>query len=312
MLKEIHIEETKLKSLIENEATQAEAFKKYFYIDKSQSFKIEYKLKKNVIVRPSKGVHFLGIDQIKSIIIDFVNSIARNRRNKIYEENKRKFSDRICAVSEGDSWFQHPMVKDIVDHLLNHLNIYCLAGAGDTLSDIFRINEYSEAIERESPQIFLISGGGNDIFGDNFQSFLNSYTPGKNIRRLISDKFYDKLSDIDNLYNTFVSEMGSKYRKIKVIVHGYDYIIPGSAYSGKWVGKYMHKKNITDHKDKRLIIKEMVDRFNDCIESLSTKYSNVVYVNLRKTIHPYQWYDEIHPNNQGFQQAALKIMKKIY
>lgn len=310
MPEKISIEESKLRDLLKNEATQNEALKTYFYLDESQPFRVEYKLKENVvIVPPLKGVHIFSVS---GIIMDIVNNIERFRRRRIYEENKNNFPERICAVSEGDSWFQHPLIEDIIDHLLNHFNIYCLASAGAKLSNMFRVNEYAGAIESEDPKVLLLSGGGNDIFGENFQNFLNHYTPGSNVKRLINDKFYEKLGDINNLYDAFALEMQKEYPKLKIIVHAYDYIIPRSLNDGKWVGKYMYQKDILDPDDQKAIIKEMVGAFNDYLDSLAGKYSNVVYVDLRGSVHHDQWYDEIHPDDKGFQQAALRIMQRIY
>ncbi len=95
------IEESKLSDLLKNEATQKEALKTYFYLDESQPFKVEYKLKENVVIVPALKV--ANILSVSGILMNIVNSIERFRRGRIYKENKNKFPERICAVSEGDS-----------------------------------------------------------------------------------------------------------------------------------------------------------------------------------------------------------------
>ena len=67
--------------------------------------------------------------------------------------------------------FQYPLLlKDTIDQLIDRDNfqyaIYGLSEAGDLLSNIVREDEISEAIERENPDVLLISGGGNDMVGN--------------------------------------------------------------------------------------------------------------------------------------------------
>ncbi len=99
------------------------------------------------------------------------------RNGLFFEKIKSGFRDspkKKVILAEGDSWFQFPRiflgldaVKDIIDHLIEDKNyaINSLAYGGDWLSNILSLGEYVEELTLLSPDVFLISGGGNDMVG---------------------------------------------------------------------------------------------------------------------------------------------------
>ena len=88
---------------------------------------------------------------------------------------KRACRDRVVVLAEGDSWFQFPripvlgrVVRDILDHLMDRKDM-CLesiAAGGDWLSNMLHSREYVEALSQLEPDVFLFSGGGNDLLGE--------------------------------------------------------------------------------------------------------------------------------------------------
>jgi hypothetical protein len=105
--------------------------------------------------------------------------------------------------------------------------------------------------------------------------------------------------------------MQHRQPEVIVFVHGYDFVIPGSGESGKWLGHPMEQKGITDPEDKRALIHTIIDSFNSQMSELANRHDNVVYIDLRDTVRDDYWYDEIHPNSPGFQQVALKFVATI-
>lgn len=97
-------------------------------------------------------------------------------------------------VAEGDSWFDYLPGTDIINCLQRYYgySIHSYAKAGDTLENMIygtNINKHFERISpsintvlsrlgEEKPKIFLFSGGGNDIAGDEFESYLNHKDSG--------------------------------------------------------------------------------------------------------------------------------------
>ncbi len=74
---------------------------------------------------------------------------------------------RETIVAEGDSWFEHLFIKDIIDHLIKIVDqrIYTLAYGGDWIGNYLEEQKYIEALKKHKPKVFLLSGGGNDLVG---------------------------------------------------------------------------------------------------------------------------------------------------
>lgn len=114
-----------------------------------------------------------------------LNRVEREHRERKYLADVRdgKCVNRAIVVAEGDSWFQFPgvtlvrlglrrlhveFVREIVDHLIAS-DRYCLrslAAAGDWLSNMLRTEDYIEPLSRIEPDVFLFSGGGNDLLAE--------------------------------------------------------------------------------------------------------------------------------------------------
>jgi hypothetical protein len=60
-----------------------------------------------------------------------------------------------------------------------------------------------------------------------------------------------------------------------------------------------------------------MDEFNDRLKKACAPFMNVTYLNVRDIVRfspdhgVDQWYDEIHPNNEGFQLVAMKFIQVI-
>lgn len=99
---------------------------------------------------------------------------GRDRRSR-RRQNRGKNKTKIYA--EGDSWFQHPLIKDVIERLNGVLDkdryvLYSGAAASDWLINYIQGREYIHDISRIRPHVILLSGGGNDIMGDGRVAFL--------------------------------------------------------------------------------------------------------------------------------------------
>ena len=308
-----------LQKLWESEHPDEEELQKYFDVDYTNPFASELKLKQNVqIVDESDAVQDLGL------ALDLFNWRSRKKRKQRYEEFIRLHSHTPRIVSEGDSWFQHPLVTDTIDHLLKYYPVFSIGAAGDTLRNMHHKGEWLKSIQKIKPNLFLLSAGGNDILGEQFKDFLVEYTnghaPGEHPERFMNQRFHDELETLKKIYTDVFETLKGENPDLPVIVHGYDYVIPnnpnvpGKWYQSKdksWLGDYMIKKGIVDIKDKQSIIAYVLNLFNNHLSNLDDMFSQVHYVDLRHTIREDQWHDEIHPNRDGYQQVALKIREKI-
>jgi hypothetical protein len=83
----------------------------------------------------------------------------------------------LSVVAEGDSWFQYPpfragpvavhFVRDLIDHLGSRrdLCVQSVAAGGDWLAAMLHSREYVDELSAAEPDVFLFSGGGNDLLG---------------------------------------------------------------------------------------------------------------------------------------------------
>ncbi len=308
----IKITYPKLKALLENEETFEATIEKYFDIDNTNPFFPNYKLKANVEILEGDEDGSKGF--IKKMGLNLANNISRRRRYKKYKRMKRKNRDAIRIVSEGDSWFQHPLVKDIIDHLMDFgYVIKSLGAGGDELIDMYLREEFIEAILVEQPEFLLLSAGGNDVIGGNIVYLFNQKTDNKPAgeapHRFINNKFQTELEVLRARLGETMRRVGAIAPEVKIIIHGYDYAIPQERKG--WIGKYMAEKGITDIKDKLAIIQLMIDQHNEMLAALVEEYPNVTYLDLRNTVKDNQWHDEIHPDKHGFLACAEKFKLTI-
>lgn len=109
----------------------------------------------------------------------FIGTLNRNADNqkikkfhkKIREgfRNPQLYPDHKVVLVEGDSWFEYPIfLKDISDYLEKkpNLAIYSLAHGSDWVANMISNLQYEYDYVKIKPDVFIISGGGNDMVGD--------------------------------------------------------------------------------------------------------------------------------------------------
>ncbi len=219
------------------------------------------------------------------------NEKDRKFRNKKFKEKIRDGfrakKDSVVILAEGDSWFQFPRiylridpVKDIIDWLIDDPKyaIHSLAAGGDWLSNIFHSGEYIEELPKVSPDVFLISGGGNDLVGNNRLAIMVINPRLEEKRSIKSDDFLHKLyekrkgnTDLDNKkylrgmkfispefyelmnlyfvqYFVFLYSLANvkKYENMLMITQGYDFAIPYNKNRGNWISLQRIVNEFTD------------------------------------------------------------------
>lgn len=284
----------------------------------------------DIHLKPEIVIQEPGDDAVnrKNVIIDLANWWSRKKRNNYYKDITRRFPERTVIVSEGDSWFQHPLVYDIIDHLSKVYAIRCVAAAADTLANYFsgdkkRGDYYLDVLTETKPAFFLISGGGNDILGSQFRDFLIDKPYDKGLRgntngkEFLKETFGFQISKLMDIYTSMFGLLQTQFPNMKTIVHGYDYPVHLDYTNKGWLGRYMIEKGITEAADRRTLIKYIMDEFNTQLSQVVQKFpDSVYYLDVRNTVlfkegDIDQWYDEIHPNIDGFQSIGLKFIQLI-
>ena len=200
-------------------------------------------------------------------IMGFLNRKSTARRKKKFNRRIKKIKDtanRKIIYAEGDSWFQFPLfIRDIIDWL-NRFNqkrniIYSDAYGGDWITNIIYESQYVPALSVLRPDFFLISGGGNDLVGNNRLAIMvrrendpvepcEKYTAIDQIndpdpdldekhkqmivdaQKYITKEFYAFLLTIKAQYILLFRSIyhpDSPHKNMISITQGYDYAIPG-------------------------------------------------------------------------------------
>jgi len=195
------------------------------------------------------------------------NRYSQSRKNKIFYSRIKKGirgkQHSKIIVAEGDSWFEYPLfIKEITDWLIKNENyaLYSLAYGADWLSNMIYEGKYIEKLQLLAPDVFLISGGGNDLVGgrrlailvdlpskiEEFEEFnairdhhveyyVDKLTDGKMKKKFkrgsqfLNKEFYGLLKVFKLQYTLLFSGLNnsqSKFPNLKIITQGYDYPIP--------------------------------------------------------------------------------------
>ncbi|WP_295123019.1 caspase family protein [uncultured Chitinophaga sp.] len=305
------IQASVLKALMEYDETAFYAAGLYYDVTLDKNGQpTELVLKEEITVVLDKGL-------LANFKIWAGNKVETLQRKKMYR--KLKDTGRIRIVAEGDSWFQYPiLVQDTLDHLYKVYAIRSFAEAGDTMENYMKDREYLDAIKDEEVDIFLVSGGGNDILGSQFEGFLRD-TPeaGEDTpKKYLKPEFFTKLQQLEDWYVEMFRELLIRYPDLHIISQSYDYIIPIDTVqfpkTTSWLGQYMIKKKIEDQAERERVIAFIVDRFNEHLKRALDKFpQNTSYVDARKLVDRDSWFDEIHPTNEGFSLVADKFVDAI-
>lgn len=239
-------------------------------------------------------------------------------------------------IAEGDSWFDYLPGTDLIDCLRNifNCNIECFAKAGDTLEnmsygtdinrdytrDIPQFYRVLNRIRQKQPEVFLFSGGGNDIAGDEFISYLNHKlsNPHNTFRSSYAQSVIDNV--FKGCFDYIISEVNKVSPKTRIIAHGYGHTLPTGIgvgllrfnFAGPWLKPALVKKAILDPAEQNSIVTNIIDMYNDMLAGLDKSHPNFTYVDLRPIINPTtDWANELHLKNSAYARAAEMIYKVI-
>jgi hypothetical protein len=245
------------------------------------------------------------------------------------------------VLAEGDSWFEYPFAKDLINYAGEEYAVLSLARAGDTWSNV--LDEDSDPEKKYSDgtpmglmhtlrlpdakpfQFVLLSVGGNDLIGQ-IANCVYDYDPNRPLDKYIN---HGGIGGFDAVMGLVASDYRSKTSDIvalgkSVILHTYDY--PNPMENGQYIGYPLaHFRKIPGVGLMRRIVNQMIDLFHDELAKIAAASNGKVHlVDLRRTIgtddylngpDPNFWKDEMHGNNQGFGllwQRMDKDLKKIF
>jgi lysophospholipase L1-like esterase len=239
-------------------------------------------------------------------------------------------------IAEGDSWFDYPF-NDILRMLEDYhaYEVESVAHKGDRVEEMAyglgQLEELTRTIEKllrqgVIPKAILLSGGGNDVAGDEFGMLLEhaqSPLPGFNdqvIGGIIDQRV--KIAYVTILSAVTKISQERLNRKLPILVHGYDYPVPdGRGFAGGWwhlPGPWLEpgfrEKGYGVMTERIKLMKQLIDRFNAMLKEIAAmnEFQHVTYINLRDTLstqsnYKRYWANELHPTERGFELVTNRF-----
>ena len=254
--------------------------------------------------------------------------------NRAVHANGARPLPQGLLIAEGDSWFDYPG-GDILSALEDlGFEVEGDAHWGDTLEDMSfnprQLGDFYRTISKVKargvvPRALLLSGGGNDLAGDEFAMILDHASSGL---PTINPTVLAGLIDV-RLRVSLAHWIGSVdavaqrvFRQpIRIVLHGYDYPVPdGRGFTigpmrvkGPWLRPAFWLKGHSNLQRNRSFMRDLIDRLNEMQISLMAELNlpNLVHADLRNTLssvlYENDWDNELHPTEAGFRALARKI-----
>lgn len=266
-----------------------------------------------------------------AMAMSWANSLSRMRRQAAFQARMATGDRKPVLVSEGDSWFQFPvLLSNVIDQLNSDYNVWSVDSAGDTLQNmVFDSAEYMQALRRNAGNVkaFLFSGGGNDIVGEDGRGksvvtqIVKRFQAGQPVSWYLDTPAVEqKLRFVEDCYRRVLDNVAREFPNLPVVCHGYDYALPGGgpgetrnpswAAVDKWLGRPMREElGIEDPALQRAIVHELIDRLNLVLQRLcgasypTGLFRNAWHVDVRGTVGA-RWADELHPTDAGFASVS--------
>jgi hypothetical protein len=245
-------------------------------------------------------------------------------------------------VAAGDSWFDYPL-HDILKLLDDHYgyNVESAAHRGDPIEAMAyqdgQLDKFARSLEKvlaqgATPKAVLLSGGGDDIAGQEFGMLLNNATSrigGWNseiVNGLINQRIITTYKYMLGAMAQLCEHQVGKI--LPILVHGYDYPVPdgrgflgGWPFPGPWLEPGFREKLFTDVGRNVALMRDIIDQFNSMLSRLVTDpaFPYVHYLDLRGTLstvlanNAYKdwWANELHPTAEGFTAITDKFADQL-
>ena len=238
-------------------------------------------------------------------------------------------------VAEGDSWFDYLPGTDLIDCLRKHhgYSITNYAKAGDTLENMIygtgingsfqrttpTIDKVLRKIGKIKPKVFLFSGGGNDIAGDEFSSYLNHNNSGLPVLR---NNYIDNMINVvfKKYFEDLIAKVAAISSETHILIHGYGHTLPTGKgvgifkfnFSGPWLRPALAMKGVFDTVAQKEAVERMIDSYNEMLSRIASANNKFHHIDLRNLIDQHNdWANELHLRNSAYARAADAIHQKI-
>jgi hypothetical protein len=229
---------------------------------------------------------------------------------------------QLRIFAEGDSWFDYPKILGtgggVIAHIekLSRVSILNMAHYGDearamlSLPQRRRIESLFKDASLGTFDVMLMSGGGNDIAGDQFCLWLHDHLPGMPASSAIdAQRLQDVLEVVEIAYRELIALRNDLAPGCHIVTHSYDFAQPsdeGVCGVGPWLKPSLDYRGWTDPRDQYEIVKQMLVAFDGMLTTIAQSASKFTVVHLHGLLNPAtEWHNEIHPNREGYRKVAI-------
>lgn len=300
----------------------------------------------------------LDLGRKKADEILALRAVARQRRSEALQKNRKALALRVqigapgvsptsaefqtagFLAAAGDSWFDYPL-HDVLKLLEDHhgYNVESTAHKGDPIEKMAytggQLEDFARKLEKIKargvvPKAVLVSGGGDDVAGNEFGMLLNNaFSPIAGWDREVVDGVLRQriLTAYTQLLMSITSLCQGTFGVIvPILMHGYDYPVPdgrgflgGWPFPGPWLDPGFREKNFVDLAQRIAMMKILMDQFNDVVKSLPLQpvFAHVRYLDLRGTLsnrladYKDWWANELHPTEKGFEAVTDRFAAEL-
>lgn len=224
----------------------------------------------------------------------------------------------IRVVAEGDSWFHHPCIDDVMDWFKRFgYAPYRSDAPGRTLVQMVSEKVYLKFLGDPDVKAVLLSGGGNDLIswrkGDSGHSpiFKPANDPSRADDWVDEAELVSALAEIERLLGIVIGDVRAARPRMPIITHCYDRIHPRrSGPFGAWVGPQLDDLGVPQQQRLRNEIAAiLIDRANETYQRVSVA-QRITYVDVRGIVGN-RWWDEIHPESDAFGDIAKQLAAQV-
>jgi hypothetical protein len=303
--------------------------------------------RKKAVPRPPKPPPSPSDKQAKQIERAYVKRIREPRLKAMRVKTRRAVEKQIQAeiklfdrkdvltksypsghhviICEGDSWFNHPFLVDLPDHLRN-FGYSVLHGnrpgkrLRESLDEGLFLAPFKDA-RRTQIKALLLSGGGNDLInwcrGDAAFSPIfrrvNSNVPADYID---AGKLQLALKDLTGWITGIAKKLKATGGKnVAALLHCYEYVIPKkygpSPFKGEWIDPQLDAVGAPTSGDFRSrITAHLQDAWIAAYKAVCALLG-WEFVKTQGLVKG-RWHDEIHPSSMGMYSVACEYWNVLH
>lgn len=177
----------------------------------------------------------------------------------------------------------------------------------DDLRDEPYVPSFAVLPQKFYSKVLLLSAGGSDLCaGGALANHLEPFDPDRKRADHLRRSYQGLLDAAIAWYERICRDVRGNFADVTIICHGYDYAIPKS---GRWFGRPMEGRGITDRGLQRAIAVEMADQFNHALKRMADVLP-VVHVDCRTAVDAGGWFDELLSGAQASAQPRTASSRR--